>query len=107
MYQHIWVKYLPVIRILMKRSASGDQSLDLNKSDFEKGGVIRKAGYKFTIVFSRGRVSNVISSSTLAPDLAAVLLQDPAIKGLIAENNYEIDLNTRFQLAIRYTGKQE
>ena len=49
LYVHVWNKYLPIIRILMKKSAAGAQTLDLNRIDFEKAGSGRIAGYKFTI----------------------------------------------------------
>ena len=106
MYTHIWLKYLPIIKILMKRSASGDQNLDLNRIDFERAGTGRKAGYKFTIEFTNGRVANVISNSPLAPDLATVILQDDVIKTLLANNNYTVSLNTRFQLSIKNCSPQ-
>src|SRR5277367_2256605 len=98
MYTHIWLKYLPIIKILMKRSASGDQTLDLNRVDFERAGTGRKAGYKFTIEFTDGKVGNVISGSALAMHLASVLLEDDGAKQIISESNYEITLNTKFQL---------
>jgi hypothetical protein len=101
MYTHIWLKYLPIIKILMKRSATGDQTLDLNRIDFERAGTGRKAGYKFTIEFTNGRVGNVISNSPLAPDLATVLLQDDVVKSLVSNNNFQVSLNTRFQLSIK------
>lgn len=106
MYTHIWLKYLPIIKILMKRSASGDQNLDLNRIDFERAGTGRKAGYKFTIELTNGRVANVISNSPLAPDLATVILQDDVIKQLLATNNYQVSLNTRFQLSIKNVSPQ-
>ena len=106
MYTHIWLKYLPIIKILMKRAASGDQNLDLNRIDFERAGTGRKAGYKFTIEFTNGRVANVISNSPLAPDLATVILQDDVIKTLLANNNYQVSLNTRFQLSIKNVSPQ-
>ncbi len=106
MYTHIWLKYLPIIKILMKRSASGDQVLDLNRIDFERAGTGRKAGYKFTIEFTNGRVANVISNSPLAPDLASVLLQDDASKTILANANYHVSLNTRFQLSIKNVSPQ-
>lgn len=65
MYNHIWKKYLPFINIQLKKSAGGDQVLNLNRVDFERAGTGRKAGYKFTIEFTEGRVSNVISNSPL------------------------------------------
>ena len=101
MYTHIWLKYLPIIRILLKKSTAGDQNLDLNRIDFERAGVARKAGYKFTIEFKNGKVGNVISTSQLAVDLAAVLLEDATIKNLFATSNYEVSLNTKFQLSIK------
>lgn len=104
MYNHIWKKYLPIIRILMKKSAAGgDQVLDLNRVDFERAGTGRKAGYKFTIEFTDGKVSNVISGSTLAVHLASVIMEDDSAKQILNEGNYEISLNTKFQLSIKNT----
>ncbi len=107
MYNHIWKKYLPIIKILMKKSAAGDQVLDLNRVDFERAGTGRKAGYKFTIEFTDGKVGNVISGSALAMHLAAVILEDDGAKQIINENNYEISLNTKFQLSIKNVSAAE
>lgn len=102
MYNHIWKKYLPIIRILMKRSISEDQVLDLNRIDFERAGTGRKAGYKFKIEFSDGKVGNVISSSELAMHLAQVMLEDESARQIISEGNFEMSLNTKFQLTIKH-----
>lgn len=101
MYTQVWNKYLPIIHILMKRAVSSDQLLDMNVIDFERSGAARKSGYKFTILFNDGRVDNVISSSPLAKDLAATLLQDPRVKELLDRNNYQFHLSAKFQLGIR------
>ena len=101
MYNHIWKKYLPIIRILMKKSVTDEQVLDLNRIDFERAGTGRKAGYKFKIEFTDGKVSNVISGSTLAMHLAQVILEDDAAQQILNEHNFEISLNTKFQLTIK------
>lgn len=101
MYNHIWKKYLPIIRILMKKSISENQVLDLNRVDFERAGTGRKAGYKFTIEFTDGKVGNVISGSDLAMHLASVIMEDDSAKQILNENNFEVSLNTRFQLSIK------
>jgi hypothetical protein len=101
MYTQVWTKYLPIIRILLKRSATVDQTLEMNRIDFERAGSGRKAGYKFTIEFRKGRVSNLISSSPLASNLSMVLLQDPVIKDILQKTDYDISLNTKFQLHIK------
>ncbi len=98
MYNHIWKKYLPFINIQLKRSAGGEQVLDLNRGDFERAGTGRKAGYKFTIEFTEARVSNVISNSQLALNLAAVMLENEATRQILRNNHFSISLNTKFQL---------
>ena len=100
MYIHVWNKYLPIIKILLKKSHAANQTLDLNRIDFEKAGSGRKSGYKFSIEFKNGRVSNVISGSALATDLATVLTNDTAIRSIMSDQDVMISLNTRFQLLI-------
>ena len=92
---------MPFINIHLKKSANEDQVLILNRVDFERAGTGRKAGYKFTIQLTNGRVSNVISGSPLAMNLASVLLEDENTKKIIKDKMYEISLNTRFQLATK------
>ena len=105
MYNHIWKKYLPIIKILMKKSNTEDQVLTLNRVDFERAGTGRKAGYKFVINFTDGKVGNVISGSPLAMHLAQVILEDDAAKQILNENNYDVSLNTKFQLTIKHVEK--
>ena len=101
MYNHIWKKYLPIIKILLKKSVSEEQLLNLNRVDFERAGTGRKAGYKFKIEFTDGKVGNVISGSPLAMHLAQVILEDEGIRQVLSEHNFEVSLNTKFQLAIK------
>ena len=98
MYNHIWKKYLPFINIQLKRSAHGEQVMNLNRVDFERAGTGRKAGYKFMIQFTEGRVTNVISGSPLAMNLAAVMLEEETTKKILKLSQYEVSLNTKFQL---------
>lgn len=107
MYTQIWNKYLPIIKILMKRAAGGDQVLDLNVTDFERAGVARKSGYKFTIQFSNGRVDNVISSMPLARDLAIAMQEDRSVKDLLLQNDYHISMNAKYQLSIKFIPRDE
>ncbi|MEP7144734.1 MAG: hypothetical protein ABI707_17760 [Ferruginibacter sp.] len=106
MYTYIWNKYLPVIRILLKKSSAGDQLLSLNRDDFERAGTGRKAGYKFIIEFTEGKVSNVISGSDLASHLAAAMLEDAATKVVLQTGHFQVILNTKFQLTIKNTTPQ-
>lgn len=105
MYSHIWKKYLPIIKILMKKSIIEEQVLSLNRVDFERAGTGRKAGYKFNIEFTDGKVGNVISGSPLAMHLAQVIMEDEPARQILLEHNFEVILNTKFQLTIRNVEK--
>ncbi len=96
----IWNKYLPVIKILLKRSKGGGQQLVINQTDFEKAGFARKTGNKFSLTFKNGRVDNIVIGSPVAADLATGLLQDDIVRELFSENDYEISMNTRYLLSI-------
>ncbi|MEJ7587545.1 MAG: hypothetical protein WKI04_08285 [Ferruginibacter sp.] len=107
MYTYIWNKYLPVIRILLKKSSGGDQLLSLNRDDFERAGTGRKAGYKFIIEYTEGKVSNVISGSDLASHLASAMLEDAATKAVLQTGHFQVILNTKFQLTIKNKTPQQ
>lgn len=106
MYTRLWNKYLPIIKILLKRALISEQTLEMNVTDFERAGVARKAGYKFLIRFSNGKVDNVISSSVLAKELSVLLLEDKVVNNLLAQNDYHISMNSKFQLNMLYIPKE-
>ncbi|HKO81859.1 MAG TPA: hypothetical protein VJU78_15745 [Chitinophagaceae bacterium] len=99
MYTHIWNKYLPVIRILLKKSAAAEQKMGLNRTDFEKGNRNRKPACSFNIELANGRFVT-LSQSAPAKDLVLTLLGDDVTKGLLKQNHYTISLNSDFQLSI-------
>jgi hypothetical protein len=101
MYTHIWNKYIPVIRILLKKSAKEPQSLSLNVSDFEKTGSQKKTGFNFTLAFHKVRVDNLAALSGPAKELSAVLLQDTITNQLLQRGEYQLTMNTKFILGIQ------
>jgi hypothetical protein len=56
MFLQTWNKYLPVIKILLKRSVNGEQTLDMNSSDFQRASGGKKVKFTFSIPLIRGRV---------------------------------------------------
>ena len=99
MYTHVWSKYLPVIRILLKKSATAEQKMGLNRTDFEKGNRARKPSCSFNVEIIKGRFST-ISQSAPAKELVSTLLEDETAKGLLRQNHYKISLNSDLQLTI-------
>jgi hypothetical protein len=107
LYISVWNKYVPIIRILLKRSAIAEQVLDMNRIDFERVGGIRKAGYKFTVNFINGKPKAIFSGSDLEQSLTTALQEDEKIKEQLLESDYAFTLTTKFQLQISKTPGNE
>jgi len=107
MYTNVWSKYLPIIRIVMKRSLVAEQVLALNAPDFERAGMKRKSGYKFSFGLKNGKLKNVIIDLPLASSLASVLLEDKAVNELIQKNEFAISLSPNYELRIRNIPQHE
>ena len=101
MFFQAWNKYLPIIKILMKRSNTGDQTLDMNKTDFERAAGGRKAKFTFNVTLHKGRIQNVTSPSPVAKDLATLLQEDEMTRLLVRQIDYQFAMNSSFQLSIK------
>jgi hypothetical protein len=98
----VWDKYLPIIRIVLKKSLTADQQLALNAPDFERAGFRRKQGYKFLVELKDRRLSNVLVDSPIASSLATTLLSDQVINELTSGNEFHISMNAKYQLTIKH-----
>ena len=107
MYTNVWLKYLPIIRIVMKRSLISEQVLPLNVPDFERAGMKRKAGYKFSFVLKEGKLKNVIIDHQLASSLVTELLQDKAVSELIENKEFQIAMSPKYELTIKHIPQPE
>ena len=100
MYTNTWKKYLPVIRLLLKRSAAAEQVVSLNRTDFEINSRLRKPVCSFAVEMEKGRFST-LNKSVPAKDLLDVLMQDDASRALLRQHHYAISLNSNFELNIK------
>ncbi|WP_295655573.1 hypothetical protein [uncultured Mucilaginibacter sp.] len=102
-YLTTWKKYIPVIRLHLKKSLNEDQSFKLNITDFESAGDRGKSGYSFNIAMENGRVTNNISGSAVARDLYEALKGDEAIKTMLQDKQVKISVGKTFILTIKTT----
>ena len=101
MFTQTWNKYLPIIKILMKRSATGPQTLDMNQTDFQRAAGGRKVKFTFTVTLHKGRIQNLTSPPPLARELSLILQEDDMTRQLVRQQDYEFSLNSGFQLTIK------
>ena len=85
----------------MKRSLVAEQVLALNAPDFERAGMKRKSGYKFSFGLKDGKLKNVIIDVPLASSLATVLLEDKVVSELIQTKEFFLSLSHKYELTIR------
>lgn len=100
MYNIVWKKYLPVIRLLMKKATAGDQVLGLNRTDFEKDKVVRKTSARFTCTIVKGFLQYNAALSPMGRDLLVVLQEDPVTSSLLQQNEFVFSMSNRYELHI-------
>ena len=103
MFIQTWNKYLPVIKILLKRSVNSEQTLDMNKSDFQRAAGGKKVKFTFSVALVKGRANGSENPPPLAKDLIAVLQQDETANKFMRQNELELNMNSNFQLLIKNT----
>ena len=104
---NLWVKYLPVLRIILKRSLAEEQKFALNSPDFFKAGFNRKSGYKFLLKLKNGRLNNAVNDMPVASSLVAALLSDEAIKEFLSGEEFHIAMSTKYELTIKHIPQLE
>lgn len=106
MYTITWKKYLPVIRLLLKKSAVAEQTMTLNRTDFERNTRLRKPVCAFDIELVNGRLSK-LNPAIQVKSLMEVLAQDDATILLLRRKHYAISLSSDFVLRIKNTTPAE
>ena len=106
MFSQIWKKYLPVIALLIKRSATAVQTVTLNHTDFERAAGGRKIKYSFThLQLNKGRINTEVKHSPFAKEFSVIMQEDENIQRLLAAMSLEFSLNNQFVLTIRNTAE--
>jgi len=101
MFIQLWNKYLPVIKILLKRSAGTEQTLSMNKTDFERAAGGKKLKHSFKIYIRDCKLENAPKQSQLVKQFHTALIEDEITKQLLKHQDYQFILNNNFQLLIR------
>ena len=104
-YTSVWAKYVPIIRILIKKSATAEQVLQFNRIDFERAGYSRKSGYKFTVSIINNKPDTIFTGNELIQTFISVLQDDKVIQEHFLNNSYTFIFSSKFSLRIINTSK--
>jgi hypothetical protein len=89
----VWKRYMPAIRILIKKAIAEEQVITINQSDIEKAVGIKKSGYRFSINFIKDKPELLYSNNDIA--------QGYIIKEYLRNNDYTFSFNSKYQLQIK------
>ena len=100
-YSNIWRNALPTISEILGSSAPSG-SITLNFEDFELVG--NRQSYSFNLEFDDGVVSNSISGSAVARDLAAELSNSSSMKSILKTGYFKFRMDNNFTLWVSRIG---
>lgn len=100
-YLTLWTKYLPIIRIQLKKSFQNEQLLQLNEIEFEKAGDRESSSYTFNLEIQNGKVTNDISGTAVARDLYQILKNNAALVEYYKGKKIKINMGKNFILKFR------
>src|SRR5687768_6783382 len=100
---HTWSKYIPIIRILLKRSLKEEQKLEMNGIDFIRAAGGRKVKFAFSFSLLNGRFENLELPTPLGRSLLDALNDDKASSQFVKTNHLQFSMNKDFELVIRNT----
>ena len=101
-YSNIWRNELTTISEVLSSSASSG-SITLNFEDFALVG--NRQSYSFNLEFDDGVVSNNISGSAVARDLAAELSNSSSVKSILKTGYFKFRMDNNFTLWISKLGE--
>ncbi len=101
MFVQTWNKYLPVLKILLKRSLVSDQTLAMNASDFQRAAGGRKVKFSFSVTLHKARLQMKDNPPPIAKEFVSILQQDFTIRKFIENYDLEFSLNSNLQLIIK------
>ncbi len=106
-YTQLWRKYLPVIRLLLKKTENSDQKLQLYKHEFEKTGAKNKLGYVFSLEITNGKAIKNTAKIAVSYDLLTVLNENDLVAAWLKGKIIKITVARSCELTLNQTIKEE
>jgi len=106
-YVQLWKKYLPVIKLLLKKTDKGEQKLQLYKHEIEKTGARNKLGYVFNMELLNGKPVTKLEQKAAAHDLLSVMNENEEIVEWLKGRHVTITSSRSCEIIFQQPGKQQ
>lgn len=88
----LWTKYLPAIRILLKKAMNEEQQFTLSKIELQAVDNRKNANLSFNLEISNGKVENGLGVSPIGKDLFSVLNGDMLVRSFMLDKKIMIQM---------------
>ena len=97
----LWTKYLPAIRILLKKAVHEEQQFTLNKIELQSVDNRKNVNFSFNLEISNGKVESGIGVSPMGKDLFNVLNGDLLVRKFMLDKEIMIQMTRSSLLTFR------
>ena len=88
----LWTKYLPAIRILLKRSINEEQKITLSKMEMQSIDNRKNINHAFNLEIQKGKMENSVSVPAMGKDLYNVLSNDLITRNFMTDKSIIIQM---------------
>lgn len=100
-YLALWTKYLPAIRILLKKAVAEEQQMSVGKLELQSIDTRKNVNFSFNMEINHGKVENSLAVAALGKDLFSVLNGDSVVRTFLKDKNIAIEMTKATMLKIR------
>jgi hypothetical protein len=88
----LWTKYLPAIRILLKKAVTEKQQITLSKMELHSIDSRKNVNFSFDLEISNGKVENSMMVPHMGKDLFSILNGDPIVRKFMQDKKINIHM---------------
>src|SRR5258708_4921926 len=100
-YLALWTKYLPAIRILLKKAVTEQQQMSVGKLELQSIDTRKNVNFSFNMEINHGKVENSLAVHALGKDLFNVMNGDSVVRTFMRDKNIVIEMTKATMLSIR------
>jgi len=89
----LWTKYLPAIRILLKKAVVEKQQITLSKMELQSIDNRKNVNFSFDLEISNGKVENSMIVPQMGKDLFSVLNGDVLVRKFMVDKKINIQMS--------------
>jgi hypothetical protein len=97
----LWTKYLPAMRILLKKAVNEEQQIAFSKIELQSIDNRKNVNFSFNLEISNGRVESTLGVSPMGKDLFNVLNSDQLVRSFMLDKKIIIQMTKSSLLTFR------